>query len=58
MMLAVGGGWLALHLTGSLFWVFAALSTALAAYGVTLMVAVLSGVWFRAEKLAGVARGR
>ena len=47
MVLAVGGGWLALRLTGSLFWVFAALSTALVAYGVTLTAAVLSGVWFR-----------
>ena len=47
MMLAVGGGWLALRLTGSLTWVFAALSVALVVYGSTLPIAIASGVWFR-----------
>src|SRR5215218_10620583 len=37
MVLAVGGGWLALRLTGSLAWVFVALSVALVAYGCTLL---------------------
>ena len=46
MVLAVGGGWLALRLTGSLTWVFAALSLALVAYGSTLAAAIASGVWF------------
>ena len=36
MVLAVGGGWLALRLTGSLMWVFAALSLALVVYGIAL----------------------
>jgi putative MATE family efflux protein len=47
MVVAVGGGWLALRLTGSLTWVFAALGLALVGYGVTLAGAIASGVWFR-----------
>ncbi len=47
MVLAVGGGWIALSLTGSLAWVFAALSVALVFYGTTLAIAIASGVWFR-----------
>ena len=47
LVIAVGGGWLALRLTGSLQWVFAALSLALVVYGMTLVTAVASGVWFR-----------
>jgi putative MATE family efflux protein len=47
MVLAVGGGWLALSLGGSLFWVFVALGLALVAYGATLATAIASGVWFR-----------
>ena len=40
------GGALALRLTGSLASVFAMLALGLAAYGVTVAVAVRSGVWF------------
>ena len=47
LVIAVGGGWAALHLTGSLGWLFAALGLALVTYGVTLSAAVASGVWFR-----------
>jgi putative MATE family efflux protein len=47
MLIAVGGGGLALHLTGSLHWLFGFLAAALVVYGVTLAVAVRSGVWFR-----------
>lgn len=47
MVLAVGGGWLALRLTGSLPWVFGVLGAALVAYGMTLTAAVASGAWFR-----------
>jgi Na+-driven multidrug efflux pump len=46
MVMAVGGGWLALRLTGSLAWVFAALALALVCYGVSLSTAIASGVWF------------
>lgn len=44
---ALGGGWLALWLTGSLTWLFAAVALALVIYGLTIAVAVRSGVWFR-----------
>ena len=47
LVLAVGGGWAALRLTGSLTWVFVALSVALAVYGASLTTALASGVWFR-----------
>ncbi|MEO5881140.1 MAG: MATE family efflux transporter, partial [Caldimonas sp.] len=47
LLIAVGGGWLALTLTGSLAWAFAALALALIAYGVIVASAVASGVWFR-----------
>jgi putative MATE family efflux protein len=49
MAIAIGGGWLALHLTGSLAFLFAALALGLVAYGVTVAAAVASGAWFRGE---------
>lgn len=50
MLVAVGGGWLALRLTGSLVWAFGALSVALVAYGTLLGAAVASGAWFRGAR--------
>jgi len=47
LALAVGGGWLMLHLTGDLSAVFLALGAALAAYGIIIAAAVKAGVWFR-----------
>jgi hypothetical protein len=47
MLVAVGGGWIALRLTGSLTWLFAALTLALVIYGLMLAIAIASGVWFR-----------
>lgn len=47
LVIAVGGGWLALHLTGSLAWVFAALAFALVVYGVVVAGAIAAGAWFR-----------
>ena len=47
LLIAVGGGWAVLRWTGSLSWLFAALSVALVVYGVTLTAAVASGQWFR-----------
>ncbi len=52
MVIAVGGGWLALHLTGSAAWLFAALAAALVVYGVTIAVAVGTGAWFRKPRSA------
>ena len=48
MAVAIGGGWLALHLTGSLPLMFAAVGAALIVYGVGVGTAVWMGVWFRA----------
>ena len=50
MLVAVGVGALALHLTGSLQWLFGCLALALVLYGAILAVAVHSGVWFRANR--------
>src|SRR5215207_2016598 len=47
LLIAVLGGFLVLRLTGSLAWVFAALSTGLVLYGVLLAGMVASGAWFR-----------
>jgi putative MATE family efflux protein len=52
LVVAIGGGWIALRLTGSLTWLFAALTVALVIYGVTLATAVASGVWFRTPQPA------
>ena len=48
MLVAVSGGWLVLHLTGSLGWMFAALSAGMLVYGVMMLAVVASGSWFRA----------
>jgi len=47
LAIALGGGWLALHLTGSLTGVFVALAMGLVASGITVLVPVRSGAWFR-----------
>jgi putative MATE family efflux protein len=47
MIIAVGGGWLALRLTGSLSGLFVALAAGLVVYGVLLAAAVRAGAWFR-----------
>jgi putative MATE family efflux protein len=50
VLVAIGGGWLALRLTGSLNWLFAALAFGLVVYGVALTAAVKSGAWFGREQ--------
>ena len=47
MVVAIGGGWLAITLTGRLDLAFLALAIGLAIYGAMLMTAVASGGWFR-----------
>jgi hypothetical protein len=47
LVIAVGGGWLMLTLTGSLSLVFVMLSVALTVYGLIVGAAILSGAWFR-----------
>jgi putative MATE family efflux protein len=48
--IAIGGGWLALRLTGSSSALFACLALGLFVYGVLLTMAVRSGVWFGHER--------
>ncbi|HZK89260.1 MAG TPA: MATE family efflux transporter [Stellaceae bacterium] len=47
LLVAIGGGWLAVRLGGALGWVFGALGAALVLYGVTVAAAIASGAWFR-----------
>ncbi|WP_127091752.1 MATE family efflux transporter [Aquabacter cavernae] len=47
VIIAVGGGWIALRLTGSLTALFVALALGLVVYGITLTAAVKSGAWFK-----------
>jgi putative MATE family efflux protein len=47
LLVAMGGGWLALRLTGSIDWLFAAVALGLVVYGVTMAVAIRGGAWFR-----------
>ncbi len=47
LLIAIGGGWIALRLTGSTSALFVALALGLVTYGVVLAIAVASGVWFQ-----------
>ena len=47
MLIAVGGGWLVLTLSGSLNGAFGALALGLVVYGVTVSTSIARGVWFR-----------
>ncbi len=47
MVISVGGGWAALHVTDSLNWLFMILGVALVVYGVMQVSAIASGVWFK-----------
>jgi len=51
LLVAVGGGWAMLALTGSLAWTFAMLALALVLYAFTVTVAIASGAWFRLARL-------
>ena len=52
LVIAIGGGWIALSLTGSLAWLFAALGLALVAYGMMIAGAVGRRVWFAVPRAA------
>ncbi len=58
MIIAIGLGWLALRLTGSLGWMFAALGLGLAVYGLSIATAVASGTWFRPSRHRARAAAR
>ncbi len=45
MLVALGGGWLALRLTGSLTWLFAAIALGLVLQGLTVVTAIMAGAW-------------
>jgi putative MATE family efflux protein len=47
LLVAAGGGWLALTLTGSLYGLFAALALGLVIYGLGIAVPILGGAWHR-----------
>jgi hypothetical protein len=49
MAIAVGGGYLAVRLTGSLTWLFAALALGLLVQGTSVLAAIVSGAWFSRE---------
>jgi Na+-driven multidrug efflux pump len=46
LVIAIGGGWIALRVTGSVNALFAALALALIVYGISLAAAIRSGAWF------------
>jgi putative MATE family efflux protein len=46
LVVAVGGGWLALRWTGEIHGVFAALAAALVVFGLTNALSVAAGAWF------------
>jgi Na+-driven multidrug efflux pump len=45
MLIALGGGWLALRLTGSLTWLFGAIALGLVVQGLTVITAIMAGAW-------------
>jgi len=55
LIIAAGGGWLALRWSGNLSEVFIALAVALAAFGLINAVAVAAGAWFKDGSERGVA---
>ena len=49
MAVAIGGGFIALRITGSLSWLFAALAAGLVLHGTLVLAAVLAGAWRRTK---------
>ena len=45
MLIALGGGWLALRLSGSLVWLFAAIALGMVVQGMTVVTAIMAGAW-------------
>ncbi len=54
VVIAIGGGWIALRATGSVQWLFVALGAGMLTYGILVTYAVSSGSWFSRTK--GAAR--
>jgi putative MATE family efflux protein len=57
LLIAAGGGYLALRVSGSLTGVFIALAVALCAFGLINAAAVAGGVWSKAPSLSPEGRG-
>ena len=53
MIIAVGGGYVLLHWTGDLTYVYAALAAGLATMGTMIAVAIKGGAWFRGRNDSG-----
>jgi putative MATE family efflux protein len=51
MLVALGGGWLALRVSGALVWLFAAIALGLVLQGMTVVTAIMAGAWGRGRKL-------
>jgi hypothetical protein len=51
MVFAIGGGWLVLHLTGSVSAMFVVVGLALAIYGGGIALSVWLGAWFGPRRL-------
>jgi len=49
MAVAIGGGFIALRISGSLSWLFAALAAGLLLHGTIVLAAVLAGAWRRSK---------
>ena len=49
MAVALGGGYFAVRMTGSLTWLFAALALGLLVPGTSVLAAILSGAWFSGD---------
>jgi len=58
LIIAIGGGWLALRATASSNWLFAALSLGLVVYGVMLTAAIGAGAWFGRDQRTNPFRFR
>ena len=56
LLIAVGGGWLGLRLTGSLGAVFVPLALGLVSYGTILLGAVWLGAWFTRTRAIYISR--
>jgi putative MATE family efflux protein len=57
LIIAVGGGYLLLRLTGSLTFVYVALAAGLAVLGLTIAGAVWAGAWFKGRDDSGARSG-
>ncbi len=58
MLIALGGGGLALYLTGSLQWLFGFLALAMVVYGLILVIAIRSGVRFLKRSVVRLRRSK